>query len=666
MTDERGGRYFREARFFLAGDTVAAQSHILEARSLMGYMRDQLALGGPPIQVQYATLQDGTQIKATMMNGQYQAQIVSPHPKAVISGGGYEVWVRPLWSPVAFTSSGPYAPEDYDWLVTPASGCSATAEHMTPRLYSNRMWQAPDKSIYCIVGGYDKSKYTGAAGSVISRDGEVVDTDSGIVGVGVFRGQLVKVTHALSTPNISGIDRDQVVYTVSVGGVVKLVTPTIDAYVDGGYGRGGSDYGFSQNIVVFNSDASEGSCVLGNAARLVFSLTVDVVGEVGVTHEVVAIPGADYTYVTVDGYVYTVQNTCTIVNSIKTVSITNIVDQSDAGTRYTIALACDYVLDDAGIEQVVYLLLDVVDVIFLRQSHEIYESGQGEIVCGFFGCEATNVVGSVYEHQHSYDGDCATLRFSTGEVVYKFVGSYYTANDSLQVQNRADSTSETHYGGGTISIVACDIKHKFIALTDNSRHYYTSATTVVDGLSGGGSGGDGTTTTVSTVYPDPVYPAVYPLCTMFIAGFAVAPQTLKLEYGDVPSTTTVATATSWDGFGMTNNCTGMYDNVPYTVEDSRTYADPVRTDSVARMANILLYEETVVPAQRSCGIVVPTDKDAWDSAIVFVCVPDAPAEVHSVCATGASSDVTSQFVDPALSDSEPTTKHFGIIRKQGK
>ena len=77
MSDERGGRYFREARFFLAGDKVVAQSHILEARSLMGYMRDQLALGGPAIQVQYATLQDGTKIKATMMNGQYQAVIIA-------------------------------------------------------------------------------------------------------------------------------------------------------------------------------------------------------------------------------------------------------------------------------------------------------------------------------------------------------------------------------------------------------------------------------------------------------------------------------------------------------------------------------------------------------------------------------------------------------------
>ena len=78
MTDERGGRYFREARFFLVGDKVVAQSHILDARSLMGYMRDMHALGGPSIQVKYATMQDGTVIKATMMNGQYQAEIVSP------------------------------------------------------------------------------------------------------------------------------------------------------------------------------------------------------------------------------------------------------------------------------------------------------------------------------------------------------------------------------------------------------------------------------------------------------------------------------------------------------------------------------------------------------------------------------------------------------------
>jgi hypothetical protein len=78
MSDERGGRYYREARFFLAGDRPRAQLHTSEARMLMGEMRDSLAMGGPPIQIRYTQLQDGTTIKAVMMNGQYQAGIFSP------------------------------------------------------------------------------------------------------------------------------------------------------------------------------------------------------------------------------------------------------------------------------------------------------------------------------------------------------------------------------------------------------------------------------------------------------------------------------------------------------------------------------------------------------------------------------------------------------------
>lgn len=74
---EKGGRYFQEARFFFLGDKPVAQSHVPEARAMLGYLRDMQALGGPPIQVKYATLQDGTKIKATMMNGQYQAIIES-------------------------------------------------------------------------------------------------------------------------------------------------------------------------------------------------------------------------------------------------------------------------------------------------------------------------------------------------------------------------------------------------------------------------------------------------------------------------------------------------------------------------------------------------------------------------------------------------------------
>lgn len=78
MSDERGGKYYREARFFLGGDKVAAQGHIGEARQVLGYLRDMQSLGGPAIQVQYATLQDGSTIKAVLVNGQYQAEIISP------------------------------------------------------------------------------------------------------------------------------------------------------------------------------------------------------------------------------------------------------------------------------------------------------------------------------------------------------------------------------------------------------------------------------------------------------------------------------------------------------------------------------------------------------------------------------------------------------------
>lgn len=80
MADERGGKYFREARIVLGGDKVAAQGHIGDARALLGYLRDMHSLGGPPIQTKYATLRDGTLISAAMMNGQYQATIVSPPP----------------------------------------------------------------------------------------------------------------------------------------------------------------------------------------------------------------------------------------------------------------------------------------------------------------------------------------------------------------------------------------------------------------------------------------------------------------------------------------------------------------------------------------------------------------------------------------------------------
>lgn len=134
MTDERGGRYFREARFFLAGDKVAAQSHILEARSLMGYMRDQLALGGPPIQVKHATLRDGTTIKATMMNGQYQAQIFSPSPSPnPAQRGCYRMFVR-AQLPTLLS----------DRVVGLSEACGASVAGMSPSAFGRHYWQAAD------------------------------------------------------------------------------------------------------------------------------------------------------------------------------------------------------------------------------------------------------------------------------------------------------------------------------------------------------------------------------------------------------------------------------------------------------------------------------------------------------------------------------------------
>lgn len=73
----KGGRYFGPARFFLAGDRVLAQRHISEARMLLGYMRDQHALGGPAFQVQHLTLTDGTTIRGVMNNGLYQAEVIA-------------------------------------------------------------------------------------------------------------------------------------------------------------------------------------------------------------------------------------------------------------------------------------------------------------------------------------------------------------------------------------------------------------------------------------------------------------------------------------------------------------------------------------------------------------------------------------------------------------
>jgi hypothetical protein len=122
----KGGRYFGPARFFLVGDKVLAQQHIGEARMLLGYMRDHLAIGGPEIQAHYTRLQDGTEIKGVMMNGQFQAEIISPKFVASKRGGLLFV-LRPtttLATPPAANSYATGGTTDTDIFLNPCSSFS--------------------------------------------------------------------------------------------------------------------------------------------------------------------------------------------------------------------------------------------------------------------------------------------------------------------------------------------------------------------------------------------------------------------------------------------------------------------------------------------------------------------------------------------------------------
>lgn len=654
MSDERGGRYFREARFFLAGDKVVAQSHILEARSLMGYMRDHHALGGPPIQVKYTTLKDGTQIKATMMNGQYQAQIVSmPVPVFEHDFHNYEIWVRPIYSEVAFEAGAPYPEGEYDWLSDAADGCLFITEHALPKLYSNRMWQAPDKSIYCIVGGYDKSKYTGAAGTLISRDGEALVSATGIVGVGVFQGHLVMVTHVMTTPTISTIERDQVVYTVYVDGVVKLVTPTIDAYVDGGYGRGMNlagtlvtDYGFSQNIVVFNTDASEGSCVLGNATRLVFHVLTDEFGAVVVTHELVTIPGADYMYTAVEGAVRTTVRTCTKVGSLVSKTYSDHLDSSEAGEHYTVALLCDYVAQEGGSEEIVYLLMLCRDTGSLRESWRYEHDAQAIEVCGFFGCEPTEIVQTVDTWDERVNRKDYTLQLSTGETIRRF-GTWYESTGTRLTTQTAGVNRDNLYND-TFTVLAVDVKYGFILTIEDAVESYLATVETWDGPESGGP-----SVRVTTALQ---YPVAEPVLTRFSAGFV--PTLRAFEYGDVPVlvTTTTNEYMEPETFGST-----ICDPDIDTYSDTRAYSTPARTDSKLRPSLLMYADPFYNDATNSCGLVVPSDSGVWDRAVVFISRPSAPAEAHTICASGGSVNVTDQFSDPLRAYDAPITRHFGVV-----
>ena len=298
MTDERGGRYFREARFFLAGDKVVAQSHILEARSLMGYMRDQRTMGGPPVQVQYATLKDGTQIKATMMNGQYQAEIISPLVQQPQKPRKQSVvFVRPF--PPTMT-------EDWRVTFTEAPGlCELDAVLEPRRLFSNRNWVSADgEDIVSILGGTDWDRYYPKSyGSTIVVNGETVSSPGtgAIWGAALYGGRLV-VVRATDVTSFSPTNGSILTFRVYVDGVLKHTSNPIDSRTyTGNTGSGGTTEqvfanSWIQKTIVFNASGSVGVSCITPFRHVRITLTTDGLGDTVVGFDLLATPGTTPTY----------------------------------------------------------------------------------------------------------------------------------------------------------------------------------------------------------------------------------------------------------------------------------------------------------------------------------------------------------------------------------
>lgn len=623
MSDERGGRYFREARFFLAGNKVVAQSHILEARSLMGYMRDMHALGGPAVQVQYATLQDGTQIKATMMNGRYQAEIVSPSlpgKKYTLPGG---IWVRPHASAAGFAASGPYAEEDYDWLVSVDGEVSVT--HGSPQMYSNRMWvDNSTGEIYCVVGGKDRDKYIGELGSVISRDGLVIYTAPNLAGVAVFRGKLVVVMRETLTAGVSP-SRERVQYTVLVAGQAVLTTPVLDALADGGFLYSTADYRFSQHIVVFNSTGAEGSCVLGNTKRLVFTLE-DTEEGAQCTYAVVTIPGTHATCTTVSGELV-LDSGCGGAFWVPQATIYGSREVLDGFREYTVAALCDYSALPDTADQVVYLLLDHAD------GQRNFYDGSG----GNFGGSSSVKVAS----------GC-TARFSTGETIHTFGLAYDELNTfSYAVQNYWNEYR--FVSGADTRILSVDLKYRFSFVLDADGVITNTITSTIAPAAMPGFN-DQTVNTVTWTYESmPSPPAVQKYTAVLHPSggsvtkdvrderIVVTNQQLYLGNEDPP----------------TGTCVPLD---PLIVIDTRTTSAPVATNTLVR-PRVLAYDDAISSNDyASSGFVVSRPEKA-DVALVFLSSGWADPVSYLLTAEGGV-DVTAAF-DPFSPDA-PITRHFGI------
>ena len=633
MSDERGGRYFREARFFLAGDKAAAQSHIGEARVLMGYMRDQLALGGPPIQVRYATLQDGTQIKATMMNGQYQAQIISPGGGVQKTTDGYEIWVRP------------YASPDYDWKVIgdPDSLYGVVTERQDRRHYSNRMWQSPDKSIHCVIGGGDDSKYFGLPGNQISVDGVIVHTGSGIVGTAIFAGKRVIATSSLSYN--SGSKYETVTFTVTVDGY-SYTTPALSA-ITYGYLQEGGARRFSQKTVLFNSSGSEGSCVLGDTSVLTFTLTI-VDGVVSCSHTITEIPGTDATVAVERAPTGTTGTVTTYAGCSKTVAY---VDNYTVhtGQAYVVAFACDYSEDGA----LVYGLLRYDNRYSFSTASSYSETWTWTACGGPIGTQSFttsgNRVTSVYQDQYNLTQpgvDCVVVSTLHGDLTRLRRG----LETNLNSNGRYGPIVEEGTAHTLDTVAAIDLRHGFVITDGVPPLHYIRTTLITDN---GDMSGTSQRTTVYSGRTQYTYTAQVNVGVPVMVDLGVAtpswsvpelPVNISLPYNGVS-----ITCAPCEGYSTSSNIT------PVVMAPSDP-AVPVRTIVRPR----IFVPDMLVPTDKvSYGFVYPGES-GWSQALAFFQVDDGTPAVYSLH-MGGYQDVTDKFIPDTQPPGDPTTKHFGVI-----
>lgn len=641
MTDERGGKYFREARFFLAGDKVVAQSHIGEARQVLGYLRDRHAFGGPPVLVQYATLKDGTQIKATMMNGQYQAVIVSPggRPKRVVEG--YEVWVRPYWNDLP----------NYDWLVEddPATPYGVITTKEDPRYYSNRMWQASDNSIHCIIGGGDDSRYFGAPGQQISVDGEVVYEGINIVGTAMFGSDRVVVTSVL-TYN-SGTQEETVTFTVEVGSYMHS-TPALSA-ITYGYLRGDGSKRFSQNTVIFNSDGSEGACVLGDTTVLKFNLT-RFAGNVSCAHTLSEIPGTDATVAFARGATGNTRSDETFTGG--SISCSHTIVNTDAyttysGHQYTVAFACDYSPDDV----LVFGLLRYDNTARVSSTGSTTQVFTWETCHG--GATPTTRSQSLNINIRKFESavaltqpgiDCTIVSTLHGDLVRSREG---LETEQVGSGSLAVPITKTVYALDTV--MAVDLRHGFVVTRGTDVLVATQSLDVVadDGLG---------TLTLQQVTATAARGG-----TRFGARFHNGVEAVAMM-GSYPSSLTTGAPFNQsnpnysDPSGACKPCEGNYtvsNTYPVVVAPSDP-AVPVRT--IARPP--LFPPDLLWNDPRSYGFVYPGQDGDWSQALAFF----TPAEgegalsVYSVH-SGGGQDVSAEFNLGTRIAAYPTTKHFGVI-----